>query len=419
MPIWLVLPLLALTLVIGLAGGYLVSNYAAGRALVPLQGQGSCPLSQQECDNFGSFWQAWQLASRNYVDTKAIDSTKMTDGAIEGMLDSLGDRGHTRYLSKDVAGEYQESLQGRFEGIGAYIDVKDGQPLIVQPIEGSPAERAGIKPGDLILKVDGASVFGVTVEELRTKVRGPDGSEVTLTVQHTGAENPVDIKVKREQIKVPSVSWRMLPDKVALIKLVQFSAPASDEMKQALTAAQAQGATSIVLDLRNNPGGYVNTLVDVASEFMAKDTVVLLQADRNGDRKPYLTHEGGISLQTPLVVLINNNTASAAEILAGALRDQGRAKVIGEPTFGTATVLNQYDLNDGGKILLGTAQWLTPKGKEVRGVGIAPDEEVPLKADAQPLSPREASELSPEALRTTTDTQLRRALDIVDALAQK
>lgn len=419
LPIVVVLPLLLFTLLAGLGGGFVLSNVAAGRSLFTYQSNGSCPLAASDCSEFNTFWQAWQLASSKYVDPKAVSTTKMTDGAIEGMLDSLGDRGHTRYLPKEVAQQYQESLQGRFEGIGAYIDVKDGQPLIVQPIEGSPAEQAGIKPGDIILKVDGQLVAGVTVEELRTKVRGPQGTSVVLTVQHVGNSSPVDITVQRAEIKVPSVSWRMLPDKTALVKLVQFSEPSAEEMRAALTEVKTQGARAIVLDLRNNPGGYVTSLVDIASEFMPANTVVLIQEDRDGTRKPSKTKDGGVALDQPLVVLINNNTASAAEILAGALRDQGRARVIGEPTFGTATVLNQYDLNDGGRILLGTAQWLTPKGNEVRGIGIAPDETVPLVGDALPLTPRQAAELTPDALRTTNDAQLRRALEVVATLAQK
>ncbi len=417
LPVWIVIPMLVLMLGIGLAGGYVISNFIANRALLPGIGGTACPLSEKECAEFGSFWQAWQIAQNNYVDADALDPQKMTDGAIGGMLDSLGDVGHTRYLPPEVVAEYQQQLDGRFEGIGAYIDVQGKQPLILQPIEGSPAEAAGIKAGDLILKVDGKDVLGVTVEQLRTLVRGPKGTSVTLTVLHVGDTAPVEIKVMRDEINVPAVSWRLLPDNVALIRLTQFSNHAGDEMKAALSEARDQGASSIVLDLRNNPGGYITELVSIASEFMPENTVVLLQEDRDGTRKPYETQAGGTATDLPLVVLINGNSASAAEILAGALRDQGRARVIGEPTFGTATVLNQYNLEDGGRILLGTSQWLTPKGAEVRGVGIAPDEEVRLEGDAVPLSPREAADLTPEALRTTTDSQLRRALEVVTGLA--
>ncbi|MBC8078544.1 MAG: S41 family peptidase [Chloroflexales bacterium] len=417
LPVWIVIPMLVLMLGLGLVGGFLASGLFSGRGLLPAANNGACPLSEQQCVEFTSFWQAWQIAERNFVDEASIDTQRMTDGAIGGMIDSLGDIGHTRYLPPEIATEYQQQLNGKFEGIGAYIDVQGKQPLILQPIEGSPAEAAGIRPGDLILKVDGKDMFGVTVEELRSTVRGPAGTSVTLTVQHAGENAPTEITIARAEIIVPAVSWRKLPGDVALIRLTQFSSRSSAEMRQALNEARAEGARSVVLDLRNNPGGFVNELVNIASEFMPQDTVVLYQENRDGAREPYTTREGGVATDLPLVVLINGNSASAAEILAGALRDQGRARVIGEPTYGTATVLNQYDLEDGGRILLGTAQWLTPNGDEVRGVGIAPDEEVRLEGEATPLSPREAAELSPEALRTTDDTQLRRALEVVEGLA--
>jgi carboxyl-terminal processing protease len=392
--------MLGLTLVLGLAGGYLGT----------LRNTSPCPQSPSVCAGFANFWKTWDLVSANYVDPKAIDPAKMTDGAIEGMLDSLGDRGHTRYLPPDVARAESQSLSGHFEGIGAYIDVRDEQPLIIQPIEGSPAERAGLRAGDLILKVNGADVRGVTVDELRAKIIGPKGTQVKLTIQHAGEELPVDLNITREEINVPSVSWRMLPNNIAMVRLNQFTERSNDEMKQALTDARAKGATSVVLDLRNNPGGLVSALVGVASEFLPPDTTVLLEQDRSGDRKPYKTNADGVAIDLPLVVLVNNNTASAAEILAGALKDAGRARVIGVPTFGTATVLRTFDLNQGAQVRIGTTQWLTPKGEEVRGKGINPDEVVALPPDAQPLSPADASKLDAQALAQSKDVQLVHAI---------
>jgi len=409
LPIWLVVPMLGLTLVLGLAGGYL----GTVRTINP------CPQTPSVCAGFANFWKTWDLVSANYVDPKAIDPAKMTEGAIEGMLDSLGDRGHTRYLSADVARSESQSLSGRFEGIGAYIDVRDDQPLIIQPIEGSPAEKAGLRAGDLILKVNGTDVRGVTVDELRAKIVGPKGTQVTLTIQHNGEELPIDIKITREEIKVPSVSWRMLPNNMALMRLSQFTERSDDEMKQALTDARAQGATSVVLDLRNNPGGLVSTLVGVAGEFLPAETTVLLEQDRSGDRKPYKTNAGGVAGDLPLVVLVNNNTASAAEILAGALKDAGRARVIGVPTFGTATVLRTFDLNGGAQVRIGTTEWLTPKGEEVRGKGIDPDEVVALPPDAQPLSPTDAAKLDAQMLAQSTDVQLVHAIKSLQATVGK
>jgi carboxyl-terminal processing protease len=411
LPIWLVVPLLGLTLVLGLGGGYFGSLW--------LKSSYPCPLSEQACANFENFWKTWDLVNQNFVDPKAIDPQKMTDGAIEGMLDSLDDRGHTIYLSPEAARAARESLDGRFEGIGAYIDVRDSQPLIVQPIEGSPAERAGLRPGDLILKVNGEDVRGVTVEELRSKVRGPKGTSVTLTIKHEGEDLPIDVNVTREEINVPSVSWRMLADKVALVHLNQFASRSSDEMKKALTDAQAQGATAIVLDLRNNPGGLVNELVAVASQFLPADTTVLLEQNRAGERDPYKTREGGVATTIPLVVLVNNNSASSAEILAGAHKDPGRAKVICVPTYGTATLLRTYDLDGGAQVRIGTTQWLTPKGEVVRGKGIQPDELVDLPPGVTPLSPAEAARLDVQALLQSKDTQLVRAIQELKAIAAK
>jgi carboxyl-terminal processing protease len=410
-PIWLVVPLLGLTLVVGVGGGYIGSRW--------FETPYPCPQPAAVCADFQNFWKTWDLVNQHFVDPKVIEPNKMIDGAIEGMLDSLGDRGHTRYLSPDAARAEREALDGKFEGIGAYIDVRDDQPLIVQPIEGSPAERAGLRPGDLILKVNGEDVHGITVDELRSRVRGPKGTSVTLTIQHVDAQTPIDVNVVREEINIPSVSWRMLPDRIALVHLNQFAARSADEMKQALSDAQSQGATAVVLDLRNNPGGLVNELVGVASQFLPEDTTVLLEQDRSGDRSPYKTRAGGVATSIPLVVLVNNNSASSAEILAGALKDTGRAKVIGEPTFGTATVLRTYDLDGGAQVRIGTTQWLTPKGEVVRGKGIQPDELVDLPPGAVPLSPADAARLDSQALLQSKDTQLVRALQEIRAVAER
>lgn len=411
LPIWLVVPMLALTLALGVGGGYF------GGLL--LNRSSDCPEAPEVCTTFANFWKTWQLARDEYVDPQAAVPDKMIDGAIEGMLDSLGDSGHTRYLSPETARAEREELSGKFEGIGAYIDVKDGQPLIVQPMEGSPAEQAGLRPNDLILKVDGVEVHNISVAELRSKVRGPKDTTVTLTVQHVGETTPVDVTITRAEIKTPSVTWRMLPNNVALLHLNQFAERSGDEIKQALSDARAQGASSLVLDLRNNPGGYVNELVSVASQFLPNNTTVLIEQDREGSQTPYKTTEGGVATDLPMVVLINNNSASSAEILAGALQNADRARLVGEPTFGTATVLRTFNLNDGAQVRIGTAQWLTPKGEVVRGKGIQPDEVVALAPEAVPLTPANAAKLDAQALLSSDDVQLVRALEVLNATAHK
>jgi carboxyl-terminal processing protease len=409
LPIWLVTPMLALMLMAGAGGGY----FTALRITTP------CPQSPEVCASFANFWKAWDVASANFVDPEAIEPQRMTDGAITGMLDSLGDQGHTRYLPPAAAQAEREALSGRFEGIGAYIDVRDDQPLIIQPIDGSPAARAGIKPGDLIIQVNGEDVRGITVDELQAKVRGPRGTSVTLTLQHESGETTYEVTITREEIKVPSVTWRMLPDNVALIRLIQFSEPSSEEMIAALQEAQAQGATSVVLDLRNNPGGLVNELVTIASQFLPPDTAVLLEQNREGERTPFNTEQEGVARDIPLVVLVNNNSASSAEILAGALKEYDRATVIGVPTFGTATVLRRFDLNDGAQMYLGTTEWLTPNGEQVRNVGIEPNEIVALPPGIAPLSPADAAELNVEELLDSEDVQLVAALKEAQRVARR
>jgi carboxyl-terminal processing protease len=408
-PIWLVAPMVALALAGGFGGGYL----SALRLTAP------CPLDAESCAALANFWRAWDIAEDNFVDPEALDAATMTDGAIAGMLDSLGDEGHTRYLTAEEAEAERESLSGRFEGIGAYIDVENDQPVIVRPIEGSPAERAGLRPGDKIMRVDGEDVRGLTVEELRNKVRGPRGTGVTLTIVHEGDASPVEVSIVREEIALRSVSWRMLPDQVALVNVNRFAQRTGEEFRQALTELEGQGARAIVLDLRNNPGGLVSELVGVAGQLLPPESTVLLEQDRDGMQRPYQTAQDSKPTALPLVVLVNENSASAAEILAGALKENGRARVIGVPTFGTATVLRPFDLPGGAQLRIGTSQWLTPQGEEVRGVGIQPDELVALPAGTAPLTPREAAELSAQALRASEDAQLVRALELVDELARR
>lgn len=398
LPIWLVVPLLALALVVGLGGGYVTA----------LQLTEPCPLSREECQELGNFWRTWRLARSEYVDPAAADPETMTDGAIAGLVDSLGDTNHSRYLSPREARIERESLAAEFTGIGAYIDVRDGQPVIVQPMEGTPAERAGLRPNDLILAVNGEDVRGVTVAELQSKVRGPAGTDVVLTIERSG-ETPFDVTITRASIQVPSVTWRMLPGNVAHIRLGQFASRAGDEMERALREAQDQGAVAVVLDLRNNGGGLVVELLQVAGQFLPQDTTVLIEEDRNGNRIPRRTEDAGIAQTIPVVVLVNGNSASAAEILAAALKESGRAPVFGQPTFGTATVLRLFPLENGAELRLGTTQWLTPNGEVVRGKGIQPTEVVPMAFDIAPLTPAQSVQLSRDELLTNTDVQLARA----------
>ncbi len=410
LPLWLILMMMTSTFFLGTGGGMLLLHTVTPPT--------NCPESSEVCAQFGVFWQVWDLARNNFVDADAVDPQRMTEGAINGMLDTLNDRGHTRFMSASEAQRWQESLTGEFEGIGAYLNVReDGQAVIVRPIEGSPAEQAGLRAGDFILAVDGENTQGMNIDELVSRIRGPRGTTVELQILHVGETIPVDVQIERNNIEVPSVTWSMLSDAIAMVRLNSFVERSSNEMQRALEQARQQGARQLVLDLRNNPGGLVNEAVGIASQFLPPNTPVLVEEDRNGQRRVTNTRSGGVALDLPMVVLVNFGTASSAEILSGALQDAERATIIGVPTTGTGTVLTTYTLNDGAQLLLGTSQWLTPDGRLIRQKGIEPDIEVVLPSDAQPLSPLDAAELTLDELLQSDDAQLARAIKELLAVA--
>ena len=399
LPIWFVLPLVMLASIVMLGTGYLVAHQVSA----------PCPLTASECSKLARLYTAWDVVTKNYVDPKSINPDAMIDGAISGMVDSIGDRGHSRYISPEDAATEREAMQGSFEGIGAYLSEHDGYVMIAAPIEGSPAAAAGILPGDRVTKVDGVDMRTATITELQHTIRGPSGTKIVLDITHEDGTT-MTVTITRATIDIPSSTWKMLPGGVALLHLNQFSAKASGDMQVALSAIKAANARAIVLDLRNNPGGYVDQLMTIAGQFLPANTTVLIESTRNGTQTPYKTDGVGLALDIPMVVLINNNSASAAEILAGALQSAKRSVIIGEATFGTATVLRSYPLDAGAEILLGTTQWLTPDGKEVRGKGISPDIEVVLRNLSNALTPAAASKLSQADLLKSSDIQLVRAL---------
>lgn len=404
LPIWFILPLFALISVVAVAIGYVAA----------LQLTTPCTLSKAECTKITRLYEAWQIVSEEYVDASVPTPDTLIDGAISGMVDSLGDTGHSRYISPKDAASEREALRGSFEGIGAYLTERDGMVIIAAPIDGAPADRAGIRPGDRILSVDGVDTRSDSVTQLQSKVRGPSGTSVTLEVLHEDGVIET-IRIERATIDIPVVSWKMLPGDVAHLHFNQFSLQADDDMRQALTEISQANAKALILDLRNNPGGYVDQLMRVAAQFVPKETVILIEEDRAGQRTPYATDRTGVAQNIPMVVLVNGNTASAGEILAGALQHAGRASIIGEPTFGTATVLRPFDLDEGASIRLGTTQWLTPDGEVVRGKGITPDTTIILRNWSDIVSPREAAQMSDTELRASVDTQLSAAYTTLTA----
>ncbi|MCC6166981.1 MAG: S41 family peptidase [Caldilineaceae bacterium] len=403
-----VLVVIALVGMTSLGAGVLIGSSGVGSALW----RGG---SGEEPEQFGVFWQAWDIVQKNFVDRDALDPTAMTYGAIRGMVTALGDEGHTAFLTPEERERQQSDLSGTFSGIGAQLGVRDQLPVIVAPFDGSPADQAGVKAGDIIIKVDGQDVTTLPLNEIVALIRGPEGTDVTLSLLRPDENRSLEVTITRGEIKVPAASWAMIPGtQVALIRLSQFSANALPDVVRSVSEAKESGAASLIVDVRNNPGGLLEQAISVTSQFL-KDGNVLLEEDAQGQRKAYAVESGGVATDLPLVVLINPGSASSAEIFAGAIQDHERGKLVGETTFGTGTVLQPYILEDGSALLLGTRQWLTPNGRLIRKQGISPDVAVELPIEADLLTPEEIEGMTPEELSASADTQMLKALELLGA----
>jgi carboxyl-terminal processing protease len=374
-------------------------------------GRSQSPATPNEKDreSLALYAEALDTIRKNYVDEKNIDPKKETYGAIKGMLETLGDDGHTRFLTPEEREQNDQSLSGTYVGIGVQLVEKNGEVVVTAPIDGSPAEKAGIGSDDVLLVVDGESVRGDEVSEVVEKVKGPEGTRVELTVRHEGERRTYDLQ--RAEINSPVASWALIPGtNVALVLLSSFSDDSAQELQNAFEEAKAAGARRFILDLRNNPGGRLDQAVEMAGYFLEPESVVYIRKDASGEREEIKVEGQPESTDAPLAVLVDGGSASSSEILAGALRDNDRAPVIGETTFGTGTVLSEFVLRDGSSILLGVAEWLTPDGDFIRDTGITPDVRVPLSEGTEPLSPDDARDLSRQKI-LEKDAQLRTAYE--------
>lgn len=326
--------------------------------------------------DFQQFWTVWDRVSQKFVEREKVQPDKMLDGAISGMVASLGDP-YTVYLPAKQNAESKEDLQGSFEGIGAQLGLKGKNVIVISPLEGTPAERAGVKAGDHIYKVNDTIVDGKPLPEVVTLIRGPKGTKVKLILTREGEKKDIIKEITRDTIVVKSVTVSFKND-IALIKLSRFGDRTDEEWMKAISEISGKGdkVKGIVLDLRNNPGGYLNGSVFVASEFLGSGKKVVTQESSIEGTKEYFVNRAGKLLKVPLVVLINKGSASASEIVAGALRDNGRAKLVGEKTFGKGSVQEAEDLADGAGLHITVAKWITPSGFWINGTGIKPDIEV-------------------------------------------
>ena len=333
------------------------------------------------------FWDVWSLLASKYVDPQALDYKNMIYGSIRGMVFSLEDP-YTTFLTPKENKEFQDGMEGTLEGIGAELTLRHGLITVVSPLKNSPAKRAGIQPEDIILQIDGEDVENFTFEQAIMKIRGPAGTKVVLTIARKGHPEPLDISIIRETINISSVEWQMVGD-IAVIELNQFIAKTKEEFSKAISEILPKRPKGIVLDLRYNGGGYLDGAVDIVSEFIEKGEVVSVKKrDPEEDEVIYVNGKARIA-SIPLVVLINKGSASASEIVAGAIRDHGRGIIIGEPSFGKGTVQEVENLIDGSSLRITVAKWYTPNNVNISEVGIVPDIEVEptiedMEADRDP-----------------------------------
>ncbi len=371
-----------------------------------------CASSHTQPD-FQLLAQAWDTIHQQYVDRSALQPKELTYGAISGMVDALGDTGHSAFLTPDMVKDLHNMERGEFKGVGLEIRLKDGRVVVVAPIDGSPAQRAGVRPGDIILKVGDQDISDWPLNRVVDHITGRPGTKVSLTLQDPNTARTRQVTLLRTSIKVHEVTWCRVPGTdIAHVRLSSFESGVTKDLRRALDQLQHEQLKGIILDMRNNPGGLLDEAVGVASQFL-KNGVVLQAKNAKGELEPVPVEKGGLSPDAPLAVLVNQGSASAAEIVAGALQDQRRASLVGEQTFGTGTVLQEFRLRDGSALLLAVEEWLTPDGRSFWHKGIAPQYNVVLPPEASPLLPGAERTMTPEQLQASDDRQLLTALQLI------
>lgn len=343
------------------------------------QSEGSEPAPGDREALMEPFWEAWDILHDEFVD-QPLDDEQLMRGAIRGMVDSLGDQ-HTSYMDPDEYLQANLPLDGEYEGIGAWVDADGPYLTIISAMPDSPAEHAGLEPGDQVIAVDGEDMTGVDGNLVIRKVLGPAGTAVTLSIHRQGLAEPFDVEIVRESISIPSVESEMLEGEIGYIRLYTFGAQTSGDFDRELRDLMRRDPAGLILDLRGNGGGFLNTSVEVASQFI-DEGVVLIERFGDGTETVYDANPGGLATEIELIVLIDAGTASASEIVAGAIQDHGRGTLVGETSFGKGSVQNWIELNgDGGAVRVTIARWYTPNQQQIHGSGLTPDVEVLVDPD--------------------------------------
>lgn len=399
---------------VGRGGAFGGDVIVPGPTASPTDQAATSPSASGTAADLALIDEAWQTLHQNYVDRADLDDQALAYAAIKGMTAAVGDTGHTVFMTPAERAAEQSQLSGSYVGIGVRVDTTtDGRPIIVGVFDGSPAAQGGLKVGDIIESVDGKPTAGQNVNDAISSIRGQAGTTVTLGILSAADGVTRSITLTRAAVPLKPVSWTIVPGThTGLLRLEQFSNGAADAVVAALKAMKDQGVDRLVFDLRGDPGGFVNEAVGIASQFLTSGNVYI-ERDANGKETPHPVSSDGVAPTLPLVVLVDHDTASSAEILAGALQDAKRATIVGVTTFGTGTVLGEFGLKDGSALRIGTVEWLTPSGRQIWHQGISPDVVVEQPTSAPLLTPDDVRSMTAAQAAATGDTQLNRALFLV------
>ncbi len=369
-----------------------IAGIFVGRASI------TCPFCPPEDVDFSLMWEAWYQLEENYVNPEDFDYEKMVYGAISGMVEAIEDP-YTLFFDPKETDTFLEDVSGRFEGVGMEIGIRDGQLQIISPIEGTPADKAGLRPGDKIVKVDDVLTIDITIEEAVSLIRGPKGTEVVLTILRDEWETTREFRIERAVIEIPSMKWELEDNNIAYIQLYHFSEKSDQDFQNIAVEILNSSAEKIILDLRNNPGGYLERAQDIAGWFLERGQIVVIEDFGTKQEQEIYQSKGNARLvDYPLVVLINQGSASASEILASALRDNRGVKLIGETSYGKGSVQKLQALSNGSSLKITVANWLTPNGELIHDKGLEPDIKV---------------EMTDEDYEQERDPQLDKALEII------
>ena len=352
---------------------------------------------KEEGIDFSVFWETWQMIKDKYVKADELDSQDLVYGAVRGLVGSLEDQ-NSVFMAPSDAKKFNEDIAGEFSGIGAEIGIRNDQLVIIAPLKGTPAEKAGLKPMDKILKIGDKSTDGLIVDEAVKLIRGLKGTTVILTVLRQNWDKPKEIPIIRDTIQIPTLDWEIKDGNIAYFHLYNFYEQAPLLFYQAVVKTSLSAPRGIILDLRNNPGGYLEASVNLAGWFLEKGKIVVSEKFRSGEKEEFKSYGSGFLKNLPIVVLVNEGSASASEILAGALRDNRGVKLIGKKSFGKGTVQELQMLKDGSMVKITVAYWLLPKGHQIEKNGLIPDYEV---------------DLTEEDIKANKDPQLEKAMEIL------